>query len=75
MVNVFTLGAATLIACDPVPVRPEPGLRAAFVTTIVPGKEPLEMVRKTLVAARAIRHDGPFDVWLLDEGNDPAVRA
>ena len=75
LVNVFTLAAATLLACDPVPVRPDPRLRVAFVTTIVPGKEPLELVRTTLEAASAIRHEGLLDVWLLDEGDDASVRA
>ena len=32
------------------------------------------MVMKTLRAMKQIRHDGPVDVWLLDEGDDPAVR-
>jgi cellulose synthase/poly-beta-1,6-N-acetylglucosamine synthase-like glycosyltransferase len=72
--NVATLCRATLLARDPVPVRPEPGQRVAFLTTIVPEAESLELVRPTLEAALRIRHDGPFDVWLLDEGNDPDVR-
>ncbi|HEY0806127.1 MAG TPA: cellulose synthase catalytic subunit, partial [Pseudonocardiaceae bacterium] len=45
------------------------------VPTIVPDREPIAMVRRTLVAARQIRHHGRLDVWLLDEGDDPAVRA
>ena len=32
------------------------------------------MVERTLRAARAIRHAGPYDVWLLDEGDDAEVR-
>ncbi|MFI9158394.1 glycosyltransferase family 2 protein [Kitasatospora aureofaciens] len=75
LVNVVSNAHATLVARDPVPVTPEPGTRVAFLTTCVPGKEPPEMVRATLVAARAVRHEGPYDVWLLDEGNDPAMRA
>jgi cellulose synthase/poly-beta-1,6-N-acetylglucosamine synthase-like glycosyltransferase len=74
LVNVSTLGLATALARDPVPVRAEPGSRVAFLTTIVPGKEPLELVRRTLEAALRIRHDGMFHVWLLDEGDDPEVR-
>jgi hypothetical protein len=58
---------------DPVPVRHRPGLRVAVLTTIVPGKEPVEMVMTTLRAMRRIRHDGPLDVWLLDEGDDPEL--
>jgi len=41
---------------------------------IVPSKEPFAMVEKTLKAMKQVRHQGQFDVWLLDEGNDPAIR-
>ncbi|MGW2251521.1 glycosyltransferase family 2 protein [Kitasatospora sp. NPDC001660] len=75
LVNVVSNTHATLAARDPVPVTPERGTRVAFLTACVPGKEPPEMVRATLTAARAVRHEGPYDVWLLDEGNDPAMRA
>ncbi|MFG3055075.1 glycosyltransferase family 2 protein [Kitasatospora sp. NPDC048239] len=75
LVNVVSNAHATLVARDPVPVVPEAGTRVAFLTSCVPGKEPPEMVRATLAAALAVRHDGPYDVWLLDEGNDPAMRA
>ena len=74
LLNVFTLATATLDARDPLPMTPVTGQRVAFLTTMVPGKEPLEMVRRTLSAAREIRYDGTLDVWLLDEGDDPAVR-
>ncbi len=75
LVNVLTLARATLRAADPIPVAPQAGTRVAFLTTIVPGKEPIEMVRATLTAGLKVRHDGVFDVWLLDEGNDPDVKA
>ncbi|WP_432493714.1 glycosyltransferase family 2 protein [Kineococcus auxinigenes] len=75
LVNVVMLVRTTAALTDPVPVRPEPGRRVAFITTIVPGKEPVEMAEETLLAAQRIRYDGPMDVWLLDEGNDPEVRA
>ena len=75
LVNVFTLAIATLNARDPVPTTPLTGQRIAFITTIVPSKEPIEMVRRTLQAAVAFRYEGTLDVWLLDEGDDPAVRA
>jgi cellulose synthase/poly-beta-1,6-N-acetylglucosamine synthase-like glycosyltransferase len=58
---------------DPFPMKAQPGLRVAVLTTIVPNKEPVEMVMATLRAMLKIRHDGPLDVWLLDEGNDPYV--
>ncbi|MFC5664773.1 glycosyltransferase family 2 protein [Kitasatospora misakiensis] len=75
LVNVVSNAHATLAARDPVPVEPEAGTRVAFLTTCVPGKEPPAMVRATLTAALAVRHDGRYHVWLLDEGNDPAMRA
>ncbi len=75
MINVISLSVATALARDPIPVRPDPRLRVAFLTTIVPGKEPIEMVRNTLRAARRIRHNGVLHVWLLDEGDDDAVKA
>ncbi len=74
LLNIATLCRSTLQACDPVPVAPEPGSRVAFLTTMVPGKEPIDMVRRTLEAARQMRHEGRLDVWLLDEGDDPAVK-
>ncbi|MFE3324622.1 glycosyltransferase family 2 protein [Streptomyces sp. NPDC059176] len=73
--NVLSNAHATLVARDPVPVVPESGTRVAFLTSFVPGKEPLEMVTKTLEAAVKIRHRGLMHVWLLDEGNDPEVKA
>jgi cellulose synthase (UDP-forming) len=70
--------AATLVifACrarDPIPLKPRAAFRMAVLTTIVPGKEPLAMVAGTLQAMKDIR--GDKDVWLLDEGNSPDVRA
>ncbi|MGY2082557.1 glycosyltransferase family 2 protein [Blastococcus sp. SYSU DS0539] len=62
-------------ARDPIPMRARPGQRVAVLTTIVPGKEPVELVMATLRAMTRIRHDGHLDVWLLDEGDDPVIRA
>ncbi|MFC7218467.1 glycosyltransferase family 2 protein [Streptomyces polyrhachis] len=73
-INVLSNAHATLVARDPVPVIPEPGTRVAFITTYVPGKEPLDMVTRTLEAAVDIRHRGLLHVWLLDEGDDPDVK-
>ncbi|MFG3631582.1 glycosyltransferase family 2 protein [Streptomyces huasconensis] len=75
LVNVISIAHATMVARDPVPVTPEEGTRVAFLTTYVPGKEPLSMVRATLEGAVRIHHTGPMDVWLLDEGNDPEAKA
>ncbi|GGU45160.1 glycosyltransferase family 2 protein [Streptomyces daghestanicus] len=75
VVNVASVAHATMVARDPVPVTPEPGTRVAFLTTYVPGKEPLAMVRATLEGATRITHPGTLDVWLLDEGDDPGAKA
>ncbi|MFE4549649.1 glycosyltransferase family 2 protein [Streptomyces sp. NPDC056785] len=72
--NVLSNAHATLVARDPVPVVPETGTRVAFLTSFVPGKEPLAMVTKTLEAAVRLRHRGLLHVWLLDEGDDPDVK-
>jgi Glycosyl transferase family group 2 len=74
LINVLTVSRACLAARDPVPVEPDTGLRVAFVTTIVPDKEPLEMAERTLRAARNIVYGGLLDLWLLDEGNSDPVR-
>lgn len=75
LLNLISLALASVLVRDPVPVTPPAGLRVAFLTTIVPGKEPIDMVRRTLAAATRIHYDtGVIDVWLLDEGDDPAVK-
>jgi hypothetical protein len=56
----------------PVPVPPRPGLRVGVATTFVPGAEPLEMLADTVAALVAM--DYPHDTWVLDEGDDEAVR-
>jgi cellulose synthase/poly-beta-1,6-N-acetylglucosamine synthase-like glycosyltransferase len=75
LVNVVSLSLASVTARDPVPVTPDARLRLAFLTTIVPSKEPIAVVRDTLRAAKRIRHRGVFDIWLLDEGDDDEVKA
>ncbi|MEU7044865.1 cellulose synthase catalytic subunit [Streptomyces varsoviensis] len=72
--NVTSNAHATLVARDPIPVVPETGTKVAFLTSFVPGKEPIEMVTKTLEAAVLLRHRGLLHVWLLDEGDDPEVK-
>ncbi|MFE9692476.1 glycosyltransferase family 2 protein [Micromonospora sp. NPDC005806] len=61
-------------AKDPVPVDPPVGLRVALLTTIVPSKEPLDVAERTLRRLRQIVYCGQVDVWILDEGDDPAVK-
>src|SRR5215831_7251985 len=52
---------------DPVPKAPTRGLRIAMLTTIVPSKEPISVVERTLRAMRKVRYRGQVDVWILDE--------
>ncbi|HSW79218.1 MAG TPA: glycosyltransferase family 2 protein [Candidatus Saccharimonadales bacterium] len=49
-------------------MKPKPGMRVAFLTAFVPGKEPYEMLENTLKAMVAVDYE--HDTWLLDEGND-----
>src|SRR5262249_27578178 len=44
----FAVWVYAFNAKDPVPVDPPIGWRVAILTTIVPGKEPVEMVARTL---------------------------
>jgi cellulose synthase/poly-beta-1,6-N-acetylglucosamine synthase-like glycosyltransferase len=74
LMNVLTVSRACLAARDPIPVEPDTRLRVAFLTTIVPGKEPVEMAERTLRAAKAIVYDGKLDLWLLDEGDSGQVK-
>lgn len=53
-------------------VEPEPGLRVAYLTAFVPGKEPYSILEKTLKGMVSV--DYPHDTWLLDEGNDDIVK-
>jgi cellulose synthase/poly-beta-1,6-N-acetylglucosamine synthase-like glycosyltransferase len=66
---------STLIAKNPIPVRPPHKLRVAFATTRAPG-EPIHMVRKTLSAMKRVHYArGTVDVWLLDETNDSQLKS
>ncbi len=62
-------------AKDPIPMDPPIGLRVALLTTIVPSKEPIDIVERTLRRMKDIVYCGEVDVWILDEGDDPAVKA
>jgi cellulose synthase (UDP-forming) len=77
LLQSLTLWVFAFFAKDPVPMAPAQGLRVAVLTTIVPGKEPMDLVVQTLRKMKEI-DAGPgnsVDVWLLDEGNDPEVKA
>lgn len=74
--NFYVLGRAALRVRDPLPVVPAEGLRIAFITTFVPSSEDLELLRRTVAGMRDQRYAalGQVDAWVLDEGDDPAVR-
>lgn len=72
--SAFVLWIFALFMEDPLPMKARPGLKVAILTTIVPSKEPIEMVERTLRASRRIRYDGRVDLWLLDEGDDDRVK-
>jgi cellulose synthase/poly-beta-1,6-N-acetylglucosamine synthase-like glycosyltransferase len=74
LMNVLTVSRACLAAQDPIPVEPDARLRVAFLTTIVPDKEPIEMAERTLTAAKEIVYGGKLDLWLLDEGNSDEAK-
>jgi hypothetical protein len=74
LLQVVSNAHGSLFARDPIPVRAQTGTRVAFLTTAVPGSEPVEMLRRTLQAAVRIRHEGTLHVWLLDEGDTDELR-
>lgn len=49
-------------------MKPQKGSKVAFLTAFVPGKEPYDVLEKSLQAMA--NTDYPHDTWLLDEGND-----
>jgi cellulose synthase/poly-beta-1,6-N-acetylglucosamine synthase-like glycosyltransferase len=71
----FAVWVYAFHAKDPVPVDPPIGWRVALLTTIVPSKEPIEILERSLRRMRQVAYCGQVDVWILDEGDDPAVKA
>lgn len=52
--------------------KPINGMSVAFITTIVPSSESLDLLHKCLPAM--VHADYKHDTWLLDEGNSSKVR-
>ena len=52
--------------------QPVPNLKVALLTAFVPGKEPYDMLERSLTAMVAV--DYPHDTWVLDEGDDTIVK-
>ena len=69
------LGALTIFVSWRYRHRRSPPVREGLsVDVLIPTyQEPIDMVRRTLEAAKAIRY--PHETWLLDDGNRPAMRA
>jgi cellulose synthase/poly-beta-1,6-N-acetylglucosamine synthase-like glycosyltransferase len=74
LVQNITIWIFAFFAKDPVPMDPPIGLRVALLTTIVPSREPIEVVARTLRRMKDIVYCGQVDVWILDEGDDPDVK-
>ncbi len=72
IVNEILSWEVALFMRQPVPMVPMRGLRVALCTAFVPGKEPYDVLEKTLQAMVNVRY--PHDTWLLDEGNDPEAK-
>jgi cellulose synthase (UDP-forming) len=75
LVQNFAVWVFAFNAKDPVPKALAAGWRVAMLTTIVPSKEPLNVAERTLEAMTRVRYRGQVDIWILDEGDDPAVKA
>lgn len=71
LMEVLTWSISSYIKDLPVK-KPVPGLRVAFITTIVPKNEPPSLLHKCLPAMVKAKY--PHDTWLLDEGDDPEVK-
>ncbi len=52
--------------------KPIPGLKVAFITTIVPQNEPIELLHSCLPAM--VKANYGHDTWVLDEGNNEEVK-
>ncbi len=52
--------------------KPVPGSRVAFITTIVPSSESLDLLHKCLPSMVNASYE--HDTWLLDEGNNSEVK-
>lgn len=82
LVNIISMSLAVVVARVPVCMKPYAGMRVALFITFVPSKEDIVVLEKTLRAAKRIHHRykmakdggriGCFDIFVLDENNDPA---
>ncbi|MBL8159313.1 glycosyltransferase [Candidatus Saccharibacteria bacterium] len=83
LINIVSMTVSTILARVPLLLRPEAGLRAALFITFVPSSEDIGILERTLRAAKCVRHRtkvdkngvvrGVFDIYVLDEQNDPTA--
>jgi hypothetical protein len=71
----LALWVFALKAKDPARMETPTDLRVALVTTIPPGPEPTDRAERALRGMTGIVYRGPIDIWVIDEGDDPAVKA
>ncbi len=71
IMEVLTWSVSSNIRDNPAK-KPIPNRRVAFITTIVPQNEPIELLHKCLPAM--VNASYPHDTWLLDEGNSQDVK-
>ena len=69
----YALAGLLLMRRAAPPPPPPSGRRVAMATTFVPGLEPFPVLEQTLEAMVRVR--GAHDSWVLDEGDDPQVKA
>jgi cellulose synthase (UDP-forming) len=72
VMRIFTWGVASNIK-DLHHLKPASGYRVAFITNFVPQSESIELLERNLPAM--LRATYAHDTWVLDEGDDPRVRA
>ena len=72
ILNELFVWIVSLFMRDSKYMHAQPGHKVAFLTAFVPGKEPYDVLDKTLNAM--VNCDYPHETWLLDEGNDEIAR-
>lgn len=72
IVNEIFVWIISLFMRDSMYIPAQEGYKVAFLTAFVPGKEPYDVLDKTLKAM--VDCEYPHETWLLDEGNDEIAR-
>ncbi len=72
IINELFVWIISLFMRNVAPMEAISGHRVAFLTAFVPGKEPYDVLDKTLAAM--VMCDYPHETWLLDEGDDVVAK-